>query len=135
MTVTLALPAVAVLAAEIVTVSCAPAARLNWEGEAVTPAGIPLTVMLACESNPFRPVRLTVTVFDAPSATETLEGDTVSAKSGGGEVPPPGGEFDPPPQLEKLNAARSKPGTMTKKRAKLEYESFFMLAYRALTVT
>jgi hypothetical protein len=91
--------------------------------------------MLACESNPFRPVRLTVTVFDAPSATETLEGDTVSAKSGGGEVPPPGGEFDPPPQLEKLNAARIKPGTMTKKRANLEYECFFMLAYKALTVT
>jgi hypothetical protein len=81
--------------------------------------------MLACESNPFEPLTLTVTVVEAPSESETLEGDTVSAKSGGGALPPPGGELEPP-QLERIKAANNKPGANENERTKPEKDLLFI---------
>ena len=79
---------------------------MNCEGAAVTPVGIPVTVTLTAELNPFKAVTLTVTELEEPVATVTLVGCTVSVKSGGGgggdEVPPP-----EPPQLASTSAASS----------------------------
>jgi hypothetical protein len=83
-TVRVAVPRAAVGSPESVTVCCWPEERLNPEGMAVTPAGIPVIVTLACEANPFAPVRPTETVVEDPDVSETLVGCIVSVKSGGG---------------------------------------------------
>ena len=85
-TVKVALPRGAVDSAARVTVSGALADRLNSEGVAVTPVGMPVRVTLACELNPFKAVRLMLTDAEDPNATETLVGCIVRVKSGGGET-------------------------------------------------
>jgi hypothetical protein len=108
-TVSVALAAAAVLAALILTACWPPGASVNCEGEAVTPEGIPVTAMLVCELNPFKPVTPTVTEAEDPCTTVTLVGCIVSVKSGVGggalEVPPPPPD---PPQLVSIRAAIAK---------------------------
>ena len=77
----------AVESAARITVCCEPEERLKLEGEAVTPAGIPVTAMPACAANPLLPVTPTVTEFEDPAATETLAGCNVRVKSEGALTP------------------------------------------------
>jgi hypothetical protein len=128
-TVRLTLAAAAVLAALMVTVCWPPEASVNCAGEAVTPAGIPVTVMLACELNPFKPVMPTVTEAEDPGATVTFAGSTVSVKSGGGggaEPPPPPPD---PPQLESISAARIRVAVAGSRSAKPMWGRLFMFVF------
>ena len=84
----MALPVAAVLAALRVTACWPPGVSVNCAGRAVTPEGIPVTVMLACELNPFKAVRLTVTEAEDPCTTVRFAGcipKVKSGDSGGGE--------------------------------------------------
>jgi len=108
-TVTVEVAAPAVSEAAMTTDCWPPALRVNCDGVAVTPAGMPETVTLTWELKPFRAVMPMVMVVEEPCCVEAFAG-TESEKSaaGGGGLPPPPEE--PPPHPHSKNRMSDKSG-------------------------
>jgi hypothetical protein len=65
------------------------------EAEAITPAGAPVTVIVAGPANPFEPVTVTPKLMDSPGVTVATDDDRVIAICGAGPATP---VSLPPPQ-------------------------------------
>ncbi len=99
----------AVSEAAITTDCWPPGLRLNREGVAVTPVGIPETVTLTCELKPFIVVTPIVTVVEEPCCVDAFAGTESEKSADGGGLPPPPEE---PPQPPNKNRLRNNTGAV-----------------------